>query len=91
MLSPVFDVAAPKIPNNYGATLELQRIEEEDRLEQAILMANMQHHRRQNNGQVRVKVFSFLVSLLTGLVIDVTHLMSVMKFEKRKIPALLLP
>ncbi|KAF6031235.1 UBAC2 [Bugula neritina] len=46
-LGPLLDVSAPALPKNYGATLELQRIEQEERLEQTMLLANIQQHRSQ--------------------------------------------
>ena len=69
VLSPVLDVSAPKIPSTYGATLELQRIEEEDRLEQAMLMASMQHHRLRHNNRNQVLLQLVLSSQSTSILL----------------------
>jgi len=68
-LGPLLDVSAPALPKNYGATLELQRIEQEERLEQTMLLANIQQHRSQLlSNRIRDQV-NYLLSFLHLLVL----------------------
>lgn len=78
IMSPVLAVQAPSMPSAYGATLELQRIEEEDRIEQALLLANIRRNQHPlNNAQVQVKTYEYsffrMLITITGLILYQAH------------------